>query len=138
MKICFLLISKLMFSLIPYIESPQLEPCVNQKETKRKRVETENHKSKRKKPNEYSESPKKIRGKPEELDKRNISTGIKLDSSKGPSSKTPRKKETCKVETEAVEDSDILIIDDDKESTSEVSSIAGKLDLPLVLELLVF
>nr|XP_014597436.1 ATPase family AAA domain-containing protein 5 isoform X1 [Equus caballus] len=105
-------------------ESPQLEPCVNQKETKRKRVETENHKSKRKKPNEYSESPKKIRGKPEELDKRNISTGIKLDSSKGPSSKTPRKKQTCKVETEAVEDSDILIIDDDKESTSEVSSIA--------------
>ncbi|XP_025772838.1 ATPase family AAA domain-containing protein 5 [Puma concolor] len=63
-------------------ESPQLEPDVNQKETKRKRVETEIQKSKRKKPNEYSQSPKKINGKPEELDKRNNSTGIKLDSCK--------------------------------------------------------
>uniref|UniRef100_A0A667II83 ATPase family AAA domain-containing protein 5 n=1 Tax=Lynx canadensis TaxID=61383 RepID=A0A667II83_LYNCA len=63
-------------------ESPQLEPDVNQKETKRKRVEMEIQKSKRKKPNEYSQSPKKINGKPEELDKRNNSTGIKLDSCK--------------------------------------------------------
>nr|KAF6454795.1 ATPase family AAA domain containing 5 [Rousettus aegyptiacus] len=63
-------------------ESPQLEPDVSQKETKRKRVETENHKSKRKKPNEYSESSKKINGKPKELDKRNNSTEIKLDSSR--------------------------------------------------------
>ncbi|XP_004399676.1 PREDICTED: ATPase family AAA domain-containing protein 5 [Odobenus rosmarus divergens] len=63
-------------------ESPQREPSVNQKESKRKRVETEIHKSKRKKPNEYSQSPKKINGKPEELDKRNNSTGIKLDSCK--------------------------------------------------------
>ncbi|EFB26157.1 hypothetical protein PANDA_000149, partial [Ailuropoda melanoleuca] len=64
-------------------ESPQREPDVSQKETKRKRVETEIHKSKRKKPNEYSQSPKKINGKPEELDKRNSSTGIKLDSYSG-------------------------------------------------------
>uniref|UniRef100_A0A667HUJ9 ATPase family AAA domain containing 5 n=1 Tax=Lynx canadensis TaxID=61383 RepID=A0A667HUJ9_LYNCA len=63
-------------------QSPQLEPDVNQKETKRKRVEMEIQKSKRKKPNEYSQSPKKINGKPEELDKRNNSTGIKLDSCK--------------------------------------------------------
>uniref|UniRef100_A0A8C6CAI0 ATPase family AAA domain-containing protein 5 n=1 Tax=Monodon monoceros TaxID=40151 RepID=A0A8C6CAI0_MONMO len=63
-------------------ESPKLEPDVSRKETKRKRVEMENHKSKRKKPNEYSESPKKISGKLEELDKRNNSSGIKLDSSK--------------------------------------------------------
>uniref|UniRef100_A0A8C0AFN1 ATPase family AAA domain containing 5 n=1 Tax=Bos mutus grunniens TaxID=30521 RepID=A0A8C0AFN1_BOSMU len=63
-------------------ESPQLEPIVSRKETKRKRVETENHKSKRRKPNEYLESPRKINGKPEELDKRNNSSGIKLDSSK--------------------------------------------------------
>ncbi|XP_036694327.1 ATPase family AAA domain-containing protein 5 isoform X2 [Balaenoptera musculus] len=108
-------------------ESPKLEPDVSRKETKRKRVEMENHKSKRKKPNEYSESPKKISGKLEELDKRNNSSGIKLDSSKGLFPKTSRKKRTalstrCKVETEAVEDSDILIIDGDK-STSEVSSI---------------
>ncbi|XP_014651870.1 PREDICTED: ATPase family AAA domain-containing protein 5 [Ceratotherium simum simum] len=109
-------------------ESPQLDPSVSQKETKRKRVETENHKSKKKKPNEYSESPKKISGKPEELDKRNHSTGIKPDSSKGLLSKTSRKRQTalsttCKVETGTVEDPDILIIDDDKESTSEISSI---------------
>ncbi|KAM9044703.1 ATPase family AAA domain-containing protein 5 [Megaptera novaeangliae] len=108
-------------------ESPKLEPDVSRKETKRKRVEMENHKSKRKKPNEYSESPKKISGKLEELDKRNNSSGIKLDSSKGLFPKTSRKKRTalstrCKVETEAVEDSDILIIDGDK-STSEVASI---------------
>ncbi|XP_058903817.1 ATPase family AAA domain-containing protein 5 isoform X2 [Kogia breviceps] len=108
-------------------ESPKLEPNVSRKETKRKRVEMENHKSKRKKPNEYSESPKKISGKLEELDKRNNSSGIKLDSSKGLFPKTSRKKRTalstrCKVETEAIEDSDILIIDGDK-STSEVSSI---------------
>ncbi|XP_059763015.1 ATPase family AAA domain-containing protein 5 [Balaenoptera ricei] len=108
-------------------ESPKLEPDVSRKETKRKRVEMENHKSKRKKPNEYSESPKKISGKLEELDIRNNSSGIKLDSSKGLFPKTSRKKRTalstrCKVETEAIEDSDILIIDGDK-STSEVSSI---------------
>uniref|UniRef100_A0A8C0SPK2 ATPase family AAA domain-containing protein 5 n=1 Tax=Canis lupus familiaris TaxID=9615 RepID=A0A8C0SPK2_CANLF len=61
-------------------ESPQLEPDVNQKETKRKRVETDIHKSKRKKPNESSPSPKKINEKPEELDKRNNSNRIKQDS----------------------------------------------------------
>ncbi|XP_010592512.2 ATPase family AAA domain-containing protein 5 isoform X1 [Loxodonta africana] len=109
-------------------ENPQLEPDVNQKETKRKRVETENYKSKRKKPNEYSESPKKTNGKLEELERRNNSSGIKLDSSKGIFSKTSRKKQTvlsitCKVETEGAEDFDILIIDDDKESTPAVSSI---------------
>ncbi|KAF4012114.1 hypothetical protein G4228_002877 [Cervus hanglu yarkandensis] len=109
-------------------ESPQLEPIVSRKETKRKRVETENHKSKRRKPNNYLESPRKINGKPEELDKRNNSSGIKLDSSKGLFPKTSRKKQTavstrCKVETATVEDPDILIIDDDKESSSEVSSI---------------
>nr|XP_019606292.1 PREDICTED: ATPase family AAA domain-containing protein 5 [Rhinolophus sinicus] len=108
-------------------ESPELKPDVKLKETKRKRVETENHKSKRKKLNEYSESPKKINCKPKELNKRNNSTGIKLDSSKGLYSKTSRKKQTtlsitCKVETEA-EDSGILQIDDDKESTSEISSL---------------
>ncbi|XP_024835757.1 ATPase family AAA domain-containing protein 5 isoform X2 [Bos taurus] len=108
-------------------ESPQLEPIVSRKETKRKRVETENHKSKRRKPNEYLESPRKINGKPEELDKRNNSSGIKLDSSKGLFPKTSRKKQTalstrCKVET-TVEDPDILIVDDDKKSSSEVSSI---------------
>ncbi|ELW61778.1 ATPase family AAA domain-containing protein 5 [Tupaia chinensis] len=62
--------------------SPQLQPDVNQKETKRKRVETENHKSKRKKTNGYSENSKKINGKPEEHDERNSSSEIKLDSSK--------------------------------------------------------
>lgn len=103
-------------------------------------METENHKSKRKKLNEYSGSPLKIIGEPEELGKRNNSSGIKLDSSKGLFSKTSRKKQTalstrCKVEAEAIEDSDILIIDDGKESASEVSSIPGKLDfLSLVLE----
>lgn len=107
-------------------------------------METENPKSKRKKPNEYSESPKKINGKPKELDKRNNSTGIKLDSSKDLHSKTSRKKQsalsiTCEVETEAVEDSGILMIDDDKEPTSDISSAPGKLDfLPLVLEFFVF
>ncbi|KAB0368005.1 hypothetical protein FD755_021329, partial [Muntiacus reevesi] len=109
-------------------ESPQLEPIVSRKETKRKRVETENHKSKRRKPNNYLESPRKINGKPEELDKRNNSSGIKLDSSKGLFPKTSRKKQTalstrCKVETATVEDPDVLIIDDNKESSSEVSSI---------------
>ncbi|XP_004454937.1 ATPase family AAA domain-containing protein 5 [Dasypus novemcinctus] len=106
--------------------SSQLEPDVNQKEIKRKRMETENHKSKRKKPNECSESPKKISGKPEEFNRRNNSFGIKLDSSKGVFSKTSRKKQTalnvtCKVKTK-VEDFDILIIDDNKESSSKLSS----------------
>uniref|UniRef100_A0A4X1TJY0 ATPase family AAA domain-containing protein 5 n=1 Tax=Sus scrofa TaxID=9823 RepID=A0A4X1TJY0_PIG len=66
----------------PKQESPQLELSASRKETKRKRVETENHKSKRKKPNEYSGSPLKTIGEPEELGKRNNSSGIKLDSSK--------------------------------------------------------
>lgn len=129
-------------SVISQIESPQLEPIVSRKETKRKRVEMENHKSKRRKPNEYLESPRKINGKPEELDKRNNSSGIKLDSSKGLFPKTSRKKQTalntrCKVET-TVEDPDVLIIDDDKESSSEGSSIPGKLDSFLLLVLYVF
>lgn len=129
-------------SVISQIESPQLEPIVSRKETKRKRVEMENHKSKRRKPNEYLESPRKINGKPEELDKRNNSSGIKLDSSKGLLPKTSRKKQTalstrCKVET-TVEDPDVLIIDDDKESSSEGSSIPGKLDSFLLLVLYVF
>lgn len=62
--------------------SPQLQPHVNQKETKRKRVETGNQKSKRKKPNEYSVSPEKIKEKSEDLDKRVSSSGINLQSSK--------------------------------------------------------
>uniref|UniRef100_A0A8D1ZHZ4 ATPase family AAA domain-containing protein 5 n=1 Tax=Sus scrofa TaxID=9823 RepID=A0A8D1ZHZ4_PIG len=61
---------------------PKQELSASRKETKRKRVETENHKSKRKKPNEYSGSPLKTIGEPEELGKRNNSSGIKLDSSK--------------------------------------------------------
>lgn len=124
-------------SVISEIESPQREPDVNQKETKRKRVETEIQKSKRKKPNEYSQSPKKTNGKPEELDKRNNSTRIKLDSCKGLLSKTSRKKETalsttCKGETEALEDPDVLMIDDGEESPSE-RSIPGKSDLLLLI-----
>lgn len=138
----FFLISKHMHFFIPQIEIVQLEPIVNLKETKRKRVETENHKSKRKKPNEYSENPKTTNGKPKELDKRNNSIGIKLNSPKGRCSKTCRKNQTalnttCKVETEAVGDSDVLIIDDDKVSMSETSSIPGKLIfLPLFLDFL--
>ncbi|XP_075417484.1 ATPase family AAA domain-containing protein 5 isoform X2 [Tenrec ecaudatus] len=58
------------------------EPDVTQKGPKRKRTETENRKSKRKKPHDYSESPKKLSGPPEELDLRNKSSEIKLDSSK--------------------------------------------------------
>ncbi|XP_036310105.1 ATPase family AAA domain-containing protein 5 isoform X2 [Pipistrellus kuhlii] len=105
-------------------ENPQLEPDVNLKETKRKRVETKNYKSKRRKPNEYSEN---ITGKPKELEKTHKYTGIKLDSSKSLYSKTRSKKQTavstaCEVETEAVEEADVLIIDDDKASTSEISS----------------
>ncbi|EHB13292.1 ATPase family AAA domain-containing protein 5 [Heterocephalus glaber] len=52
-------------------ESSQLEPDVSQKETKRKRMETETQKSKRKKLNEYSVNPEKISEKPEELDRSN-------------------------------------------------------------------
>ncbi|KAM4843928.1 ATPase family AAA domain-containing protein 5 [Thomomys bottae] len=63
-------------------ESPQFKPDVSQKETKRKRVETGNQKSKRKKPNEYSVGPEKINVKSEELDKRNIVSEIKPNSSK--------------------------------------------------------
>lgn len=100
-------------------------------------METEIHKSKRKKPNEYSQSLKKINGKSEELDKRNSSTGRKLDSCKGLLSKTSRKRQaalstTCKVETEAVDDPDVLMMGDGKESPSERSPIPGKLDLLLL------
>ncbi|KAK7830018.1 hypothetical protein U0070_003473 [Myodes glareolus] len=59
----------------------QLQLHVNQKESKRKCVETGNQKSKRKKPNEYLLSPEKIQ-KSEDLDKRISSSGINLDSSK--------------------------------------------------------
>ncbi|KAK1331369.1 hypothetical protein QTO34_009322 [Cnephaeus nilssonii] len=110
-------------------ENPQLEPDVNLKETKRKRVETKNRKSKRRKPNEYSENPENINGKPKELEKTHNYTGIKLDSSQSLYSKTRSKKQTavsttCEVETESVEESDVLIIDDDKAPTSEISSVS--------------
>lgn len=104
-------------------------------------METGNLKSKRKKPNEYSGNPKTINGKPKELDKRSNSTGIKLNSSKGRCSKTCRRNQaalstTCNVEAEAVGDSDVLIVEDDEASTSEICSIPGKfIFLPLVLEL---
>ncbi|CAH6785810.1 Atad5 [Phodopus roborovskii] len=62
--------------------SPQLQSHVSQKETKRKRGETGNQKSKRKKPNEYSVSPEKIKEKSEDLDKRISSSGINLHSFK--------------------------------------------------------
>ncbi|KAL1779864.1 ATPase family AAA domain-containing protein 5 isoform X1 [Sigmodon hispidus] len=62
--------------------SPQLQLHVSQKETKRKCMETGNQKSKRKKPNEYSVSPEKIKGKSEDLDKRVSSSGINQHSSK--------------------------------------------------------
>ncbi|XP_063107042.1 ATPase family AAA domain-containing protein 5 isoform X3 [Cavia porcellus] len=109
-------------------ESSQLEPDVSQKETKRKRMETETQKSKRKKLSEYSVSPEKIREKPEELDKSNNSSSKKLDSSKDIFSKTFWKKPTalsttCKVKTEAVVNNDILIVDDDKEPAAEISSV---------------
>lgn len=103
-------------------------------------METENRKSKRRKPGDYSENGN---GKPKELEKPHSYTGIKLDSSKSLYSKICRKKQTalsttCKVETEA-EDSDVLIIDDDKASTSEMSSVPGKLVfLPLFLDLSLF
>ncbi|XP_023575620.1 ATPase family AAA domain-containing protein 5 [Octodon degus] len=108
-------------------ESSQLEPDVTQKETKRKRMETETPKSKRKKLSEYSVNPEKISEKPEELDKSSNSSGKQLDSSKGVFSKTSRKKQTalsttCKVKTEAVVDNDILIIDDEKEPV-EIPSV---------------
>ncbi|XP_036050315.1 ATPase family AAA domain-containing protein 5 [Onychomys torridus] len=63
--------------------SPQLQPRVSQKETKRKCVETGNQKSKRKKPNEYSVSPEEIKEKSEDLEKRINSSGINLYSAKG-------------------------------------------------------
>lgn len=95
-------------------------------------METKNRKSKRRKPNEYSENPENINGKPKELEKTHNYTGIKLDSSQSLYSKTRSKKQTavsttCEVETESVEESDVLIIDDDKAPTSEISSVSGKL-----------
>ncbi|KAM5274150.1 ATPase family AAA domain-containing protein 5 [Ctenodactylus gundi] len=68
--------------LSEYHESLQLQPDVSQKETKRKRMEIENQRSKRKRPDECSVSPEKINGKPEEFHKRNNSSGKKLDISK--------------------------------------------------------
>ncbi|XP_028615137.1 ATPase family AAA domain-containing protein 5 [Grammomys surdaster] len=62
--------------------SPQLQPDVSQKETNRKQVETGYQKSKRKRPNEYSVSPGKIKGKSKDLDKRISSPCINLDPSK--------------------------------------------------------
>ncbi|XP_029401964.1 ATPase family AAA domain-containing protein 5 [Mus pahari] len=62
--------------------SPQLQPDVSQKETKRKQVETGNQKSKRKRQNEYSVTPEEIKGKSKDLDKRISSSCINLDPSK--------------------------------------------------------
>uniref|UniRef100_A0A8C0WUQ7 ATPase AAA-type core domain-containing protein n=1 Tax=Castor canadensis TaxID=51338 RepID=A0A8C0WUQ7_CASCN len=77
-----LLLQKRLEHQVLYEYHSKQEPDVNQKETKRKRVETENQKAKRKKTNECSVSPEKINGKSEELHKKNASFGIKLDSSK--------------------------------------------------------
>ncbi|XP_006891128.1 PREDICTED: ATPase family AAA domain-containing protein 5 [Elephantulus edwardii] len=63
-------------------ESPQVESSAIQKEMKRKRVEAENPKSKRKKVHDCPENPKRRSGKPEELDNRNDSSETQLDSSK--------------------------------------------------------
>lgn len=62
--------------------SPPLQPDVSQKETKRKQMETGNHKSKRKRSNEYSVSPEKIKGNSKDLDKRISSSCINLDPPK--------------------------------------------------------
>ncbi|XP_021486648.2 ATPase family AAA domain-containing protein 5 [Meriones unguiculatus] len=62
--------------------SPQQQPNVTQRETKRKRMDKGNQKSKRKRPNEYSLSPEKIKGNSDEIEKRIGSSGINLDSSK--------------------------------------------------------
>ncbi|XP_076792318.1 ATPase family AAA domain-containing protein 5 [Arvicanthis niloticus] len=62
--------------------SPQLQPDVSQEETNRKQVEIGNQKSKRKRPNEYSVSPEKIKRKSKDLDKRISSSCMNLDPSK--------------------------------------------------------
>lgn len=126
-------------SLIPNIESLQLEPDAIQKETKRKRIETQNYKSKRKKSCEYSEIPEKESGKPEKLNRRSTSCGVKSGSPRGLCPKATWEKQaglstTCKVEPNA-QGVDVWIIDDDKESGPETSSTPGKLSfLTLVLE----
>lgn len=73
-------------------------------------METGNHKSKRKKPNEYSVSPEEIKEKSEDLEKTINSSGINLHSAKGIFLNISGKKRTavsiCKIKTEAVEDED--------------------------------
>ncbi|XP_029339759.1 ATPase family AAA domain-containing protein 5 isoform X2 [Mus caroli] len=62
--------------------SPQLQPDVSQKETKRKQVATGNQKSKRKRQNEYSVSLEEIKGRSKDLDKRISSSCTNLDPSR--------------------------------------------------------
>nr|AAI41181.1 Atad5 protein [Mus musculus] len=62
--------------------SPQLQPDVSQKETKRKQVATGNQKSKRKRQNEYSVSPEEMKGRSKDLDERISSSCTNLDPSR--------------------------------------------------------
>ncbi|XP_001368308.4 ATPase family AAA domain-containing protein 5 [Monodelphis domestica] len=94
---------------------PQIKSIDSQRETKRKRVENENHKSKRRKPSErgHDQMPE---GKPE------------LD--KGKFSRTSKKKQaalesmTCKEESNTTQDFDVVIVDEDKEFASEGTSVS--------------
>ncbi|XP_038612945.1 ATPase family AAA domain-containing protein 5 isoform X2 [Tachyglossus aculeatus] len=98
----------------------------NQKESKRKRTETEHHKSKRRKPS--SDASGTVEMLPV-MDKSKISNspGLKLDSSKARLSRMTRKKPAAQEnvarnkKADTPQDPDVLIIDEDEGSSSEVT-----------------
>ncbi|XP_028935638.1 ATPase family AAA domain-containing protein 5 isoform X3 [Ornithorhynchus anatinus] len=101
----------------------------NQKESKRKRTETEHHKSKRRKPS--SDASGTVEALPI-MDRSNInnSPGLKLDSSKARLSRVTRKKPAAQEnaarnkKADLPQDPDVLIIDKDEGSSSEVITIS--------------
>ncbi|XP_036621725.1 ATPase family AAA domain-containing protein 5 [Trichosurus vulpecula] len=107
---------------------PQIKSIDSQRETKRKRREIENHKSKRRKPGECDQDlmGKDLPEGPSPSRSRGIgSPEGQRESSQGQCSRTSKKKQvalgsvTHKEEKNTAQDSDVVIIDEDKKFLSE-------------------
>ncbi|XP_043819519.1 ATPase family AAA domain-containing protein 5 [Dromiciops gliroides] len=110
---------------------PQIKPIDSQREAKRKRVESENHKSKRRKPGDCDQGLLRKDLPEGPAPSRRWGTGTpegKLESGQGQLSRTSKKKQValgsvmCKEEMDTAQDSDVVIIDEDKEFPSEAIS----------------
>ncbi|XP_068945981.1 ATPase family AAA domain-containing protein 5 isoform X2 [Petaurus breviceps papuanus] len=111
---------------------PQIKSIDSQREAKRKRGESENHKSKRRKPGDECDQDLMRKDLPEgPSPTRRQGTGSpegKRESGQGQCSRTSKKKQaalgsvTCKKEKNTAQDSDVVIIDEDKKFPLEGTS----------------